>query len=79
MKSTYFSGIQPMNDDWTINDCTHFIRLTIDKQYASMVNVAHTSSDGSVTLQLTLFDVATESDININKLLLDDGRAKSVK
>lgn len=67
-----------MHIDWTIDDCKHFVPLILDKPFASFVNFANTASDGSVTLQLTLFDVSTEKDININGLLLAEGRAKRV-
>lgn len=75
----FFSGIQPVNNVWKDADCNHFVSLTLDRQFSAFVNVAQTDLDGNVTLQLTLYDVSTERDININGMLLDEGRAVSVK
>lgn len=77
-KFLYFLGIQPKNQDWETDDCLHFQRLTVDKQFASQVHVATTVTDGSVMLELTLIDVSNETDIYINGLLIEDERAVSV-
>lgn len=69
-----------MNRDWETDDCLRFQQMTVDKKFVSRIdNVLRTgapsgSSDESV-LELTLIDVSTSADININDLLVMEKRA----
>ncbi|XP_070158766.1 tudor domain-containing protein 7 [Polyergus mexicanus] len=74
-------GIEPMNIDWTVNDCIRFKDLVLDKDFVSVVAesvVDHLSPANGTVLGLRLIDVSTEKDIYIDKLLVEEKRAKYI-
>ncbi|XP_072742893.1 tudor domain-containing protein 7 [Anoplolepis gracilipes] len=74
-------GIEPMNSDWSVNDCVRFKDLVLDKDFVSVVAESvfdHLSPANDTVLGLRLIDVSTEKDIYIDKLLVDEHRAKYI-
>lgn len=74
-------GIEPTNIDWTVNDCIRFKDLVLDKDFVSVVAesvVDHLSPANGTVLGLRLIDVSTEKDIYIDKLLVEEKRAKYI-
>lgn len=75
-------GIEPMNVDWSVSDCIQFKDLVLDKDFVSVIEetVIDKLSPVNVTmLGLRLIDVSTERDIYIDKLLVDEKRAKYIE
>jgi len=75
------AGIEPTNVDWTVNDCVRFKDLVLDKDFVSVVAESvfdHLSPANGTVLGLRLIDVSTEKDIYIDKLLVEEKRAKYI-
>ncbi|XP_025155538.1 tudor domain-containing protein 7 isoform X2 [Harpegnathos saltator] len=75
-------GIQPMNMDWTVEDCVRFRDLVLNKNFVSIVAESmfdHLSPVNGTVLGLKLIDVSTEQDIFIDKLLVEENRAKFIQ
>lgn len=72
-----FSGVTPKNQDWETEDCLQFQRMTVDKKFVSFVHKVSRvgAAEDDVQLELTLIDVSTETDIDINKMLVLEDRA----
>lgn len=66
-----------MNRDWDTDDCLRFQRMTVDKKFVSRIdNILRTGSPSDeAILELTLIDVSTDTDVNINQLLVLEDRA----
>ncbi|XP_011268042.1 tudor domain-containing protein 7 [Camponotus floridanus] len=74
-------GIEPTNVDWTVNDCVRFKDLVLDKNFVSVVAESvfdHLSPANGTVLGLRLIDVSTEKDIYIDKILVEEKRAKYI-
>lgn len=74
-------GIEPTNIDWIVNDCVRFKDLVLDKNFVSVVAEStfdHFSPANGTVLGLRLIDVSTEKDIYIDKLLVEEKRAKYI-
>lgn len=68
--------------DWTVNDCIRFKDLVLNKNFVSIVVesvVDHLSLANGTVLGLRLIDVSTEEDILIDKLLVEEKRAKFIE
>ncbi|XP_032664575.1 tudor domain-containing protein 7-like [Odontomachus brunneus] len=75
-------GIQPMNIDWTVEDCVRFRDLVLGKNFVSIVVESmfdHLSPVNDTVLGLKLIDVNTDQDIFIDKLLVEENRAKFIE
>ena len=74
------AGIQPVNRDWTVEDSMWFQDMVVEKNFVSIV--VESKSDGltpaETVLGLKLVDVKTSEDIYIDRLLVEEGRAKFV-
>lgn len=68
-------GIAPINQDWETEDCIFFQGMTVDKRFVSHIKNIVTDDDGQPRLELQLIDVSTETDIIVNDVLVNDGRA----
>ncbi|XP_029161263.1 tudor domain-containing protein 7 [Nylanderia fulva] len=74
-------GIEAMNGDWTVNDCVKFKDLVLDKDFVSVVAESmfdQLSPANGTVLGLRLIDVSTERDIYIDRLLVEEKRAKYI-
>lgn len=70
-----------MNNDWSVNDCVRFKDLVLDKDFVSVVTESvfdHLSPANGTVLGLRLIDVSTEKDIYIDRLLVEENRAKYI-
>lgn len=67
----------PKNQDWETEDCLQFQRMCVDKKFVSIVHKVDQvgASDDDVQLELTLIDVSTDTDIDINSMLVLEDRA----
>ncbi|XP_014473418.1 PREDICTED: tudor domain-containing protein 7 isoform X2 [Dinoponera quadriceps] len=75
-------GIQPMNTDWTVEDCVRFRDLVLCKNFVSIVVESmfdHLSPVNGTVLGLRLIDVSTDKDIFIDKMLVEENRAKCIE
>lgn len=71
-----------MNVDWTVTDCVKFKDLVLDKNFVSVIvesMLDHLSPVNGTMLGLRLIDVSTDKDIYIDKLLVDEKRAKYIE
>ena len=72
------AGIQPVNRDWTVEDSMWFQDMVVEKNFVSIV--VESKSDGltpaDTVLGLKLVDVKTSEDVYIDRLLVEEGRAK---
>lgn len=71
-----------MNIDWTVNDCVKFKDLVLDKNFVSVIVESmfdHLSPVNGTMLGLRLIDVSTDKDIYIDKLLVEEKRAKYIE
>ncbi|KMQ98076.1 tudor domain-containing protein 7 [Lasius niger] len=74
-------GIKAINNDWSVNDCVRFKDLVLDKDFVSVVAESvfdHLSPANGTVLGLRLIDVSTEKDIYIDRLLVEENRAKYI-
>ncbi|KAH0955716.1 hypothetical protein HN011_002636 [Eciton burchellii] len=74
-------GIEPVNTDWSVGDCVRFKDLVLDKDFVSVVTESvfdNFSPANGTVLGLQLIDVSTDKDIYINKLLVEEKRAKYI-
>lgn len=76
-KLHFASGVTPKNQDWETEDCLQFQRMCVDKKFVSIVHKVDQvgASDDDVQLELTLIDVSTDTDIDINSMLVLEDRA----
>ncbi|XP_071572100.1 tudor domain-containing protein 7 [Temnothorax nylanderi] len=75
-------GIEPINVDWTVNDCVEFKKLVLEKNFVSVIVESvfdHLSPVNGTMLGLRLIDVSTDSDIYIDRLLVEENRAKYIE
>ncbi|XP_018318285.1 tudor domain-containing protein 7 isoform X2 [Mycetomoellerius zeteki] len=75
-------GIEPINVDWTVTDCVKFKDLVLDKDFVSVIMESVFDSLSPVNgtmLGLKLIDTSTEKDIYIDKLLVEEKRAKYIE
>lgn len=75
-------GIEPMNVDWTVTDCVKFKDLVLEKNFVSVIVESmfdHLSPVNGTMLGLRLIDVSTDKDIYIDKLLVEEKRAKYIE
>lgn len=71
-----------MNTDWTVEDCVRFRDLVLGKNFVSIVVESmfdHLSLVNGTVLGLRLIDVSTDKDIFIDKLLVEENRAKYIE
>uniref|UniRef100_A0A182NSX1 Tudor domain-containing protein 7 n=1 Tax=Anopheles dirus TaxID=7168 RepID=A0A182NSX1_9DIPT len=70
-------GVKPLHNDWTIADAMRFKELTADSHFASIVRgiQADELTPQEQLIELELIDVATEDDVYVHKILVDEGRA----
>ncbi|XP_036140516.1 tudor domain-containing protein 7 isoform X2 [Monomorium pharaonis] len=74
-------GIEPINVDWTVTDCVKFKELVLEKNFVSVIIESmfdDLSPVNGTMLGLRLIDVSTDKDIYIDKLLVDERRAKYI-
>ncbi|XP_020295930.1 tudor domain-containing protein 7 isoform X2 [Pseudomyrmex gracilis] len=72
-------GIEPINSDWSVEDSLRFKDLVLNKNFVSVVvesSSDHYSPANGVVLGLQLIDVNTPEDIYIDRLLVEEKRAK---
>jgi len=70
-----------VNTDWSVGDCVRFKDLVLDKDFVSIVTESvfdNFSPANGTVLGLQLIDVSTDKDIYINKLLVEEKRAKYI-
>ncbi|XP_039306153.1 tudor domain-containing protein 7 isoform X3 [Solenopsis invicta] len=75
-------GIEPINVDWTVTDCIKFKDLVLEKNFVSVIHQSifdDLSPVNGTMLGLRLIDVSTERDIYIDKLLVEERRAKYIE
>ncbi|KAK3931792.1 Tudor domain-containing protein 7 [Frankliniella fusca] len=70
-------GVNPLNVDWSVEECTYFNSLVQDNAYPSKIEkVNHDTINNSWRISLTLFDTSNEDmDINIAEHLVEKGYA----
>lgn len=71
-----------MNTDWTVEDCVRFRDLVLGKNFVSIVVESmfdHLSPVNGTVLGLKLIDVSTDQDVFIDKLLVEENRAKFIE
>jgi len=71
-----------MNVDWTVTDCVKFKDLVLEKDFVSIIEESvfdHLSPVNGTMLGLRLIDVSTDKDIYIDKLLVEEKRAKYIE
>lgn len=74
-------GIEPLNTDWSVIDCVRFKDLVLGKNFVSVVVESvfdQLSPANGTVLGLRLIDVSTDKDIYIDKLLVEEKRAKFI-
>lgn len=72
------AGVRPVNRDWETDDCLRFQQLTVDKKFVSRIDAVARNGPAhgdEAILELTLVDVSTATDVNINQLLVREKRA----
>ncbi|XP_046745961.1 tudor domain-containing protein 7 isoform X2 [Diprion similis] len=74
-------GIQPLNIDWSVEDCLRFQELVVERNFVSIVvdSGPDRLSPGDTVLGLKLIDVSEETDIYLDKLLIAEGRATAIE
>ncbi|XP_012284701.1 tudor domain-containing protein 7A [Orussus abietinus] len=72
-------GIQPVNIDWSVEDCLRFHELVVERNFVSIVRESGPDklSPADTLLGLTLIDVSGPEDVYIDKLLIEERRAVS--
>uniref|UniRef100_A0A1A9UVJ1 HTH OST-type domain-containing protein n=1 Tax=Glossina austeni TaxID=7395 RepID=A0A1A9UVJ1_GLOAU len=72
-------GIKAISDDWTLDDCLFFRKITVGQTFiASIKHISYDKSSGAPNtsiLELELIDVSTDEDVYTHELLLAEERA----
>lgn len=70
-------GIQPVNIDWSVEDCLRFQELVVERNFVSLVVESGPDklSLADTVLGLQLIDVSNEEDVYIDRVLVEEGRA----
>lgn len=73
---SFFSGIKPKYIDWSTDDCLFFQKLTVNRQFYSIIK--NVNSDK--TIELELIDTSDPKiDVHIDEILLKEDRAEIIK
>lgn len=70
-KPKFRLDIKPKHGDWTPDDVIRFQGLTVTKKFVA--SIIRKNRDGSY--DLSLIDTSGEDDIEIMKILIEEGRA----
>jgi len=70
-----------MNVDWIVTDCVKFKDLVLEKDFVSIIKefVLTICRQSMAILRLRLIDVSTDKNIYIDKLLVEEKRAKHIE
>ncbi|GAB6028423.1 hypothetical protein CHUAL_002583 [Chamberlinius hualienensis] len=70
------AGIRPINKDWHTEDCIRFRELVEEKQFvAILTRIEENEEDGELCFEMKLVNTRGNSDIYIDKLLIEENRA----
>lgn len=71
------AGVRPTNAKWTMQDCRYFERLVRDRTFVSVLVDCQKDElyKCDVVLNLRLYDTSTNTDVEIDKLLIEEGIA----
>ncbi|XP_973071.2 tudor domain-containing protein 7 isoform X1 [Tribolium castaneum] len=74
------SGIKPIKNKWTMEDCESFKDLILKKQFVGVItNIDRDEFHKSdLILEVLLIDTSSEEDVNIKEVLIQKGIATSV-
>ncbi|XP_044261452.1 tudor domain-containing protein 7-like isoform X2 [Tribolium madens] len=74
------SGIKPIKNKWTMEDCESFKELILKKQFVGVItNIDRDEFHKSdLILEMLLIDTSSEEDVNIKEVLIRKGIATSV-
>lgn len=70
--------VWPLHQDWTVEDCIRFQELCVEQQFVGICKDVGKDplNPNEPLLTLDLIDTSTDEDIYLNKLLVDEGRAR---
>ncbi|GLV35884.1 tapas [Carabus blaptoides fortunei] len=73
------AGVAPTNAKWTMHDCKYFENLVRDRTFVSVLVDLQKDElyKCDVVLNLRLYDTSTNNDVEIDKLLIQEGIAKA--